>query len=127
VFDQPHYREKALAVIGSMSQFMAQYPTGFGRYLAAAEFALAAPREIALIGQPDAPDTRALRSTIFRPFLPNKVVVLARPGEQPPAVASPLLEGRDQIGGAATAYVCQNYACQHPVTTAEELADQLAP
>ena len=125
IFDEPRYREKALAVIGSMRQYMAQYPTGFGRYLAAAEFALGAPREIALLGEPDAAATRALRGAIFTPFLPNKVVVLAQPGEQPPAVASPLLEGREQIDGVATAYVCQNYACQRPVTTVEELTEQL--
>jgi len=29
------------------------------------------------------------------------------------------------IDGKSTAYVCQNYACQLPVTTPEELAAQL--
>ena len=29
------------------------------------------------------------------------------------------------IDGKPTAYVCQNYACQLPVTTPEELAAQL--
>ncbi|MBC8164165.1 MAG: thioredoxin domain-containing protein, partial [Roseiflexaceae bacterium] len=125
IFDQPHYRERALQVIGGMAQLMAQYPTGFGRYLAAAEFALAAPKEIALVGEPEHADTRALRDAIFRPFLPNKVVVLTRGGQQPAQIASPLLTGREQIGGAATAYVCQNYTCQRPVTTVEALQAQL--
>jgi hypothetical protein len=36
-----------------------------------------------------------------------------------------LLEGRDQIDGKATAYVCENYACKLPVTNVEALRDQL--
>ena len=124
IFDLPGYRERALTVLGGMTQLMAQYPTGFGRYLAAAEFALATPREIALVGVPDAADTQALREAIFTPFLPNKVVVLQRP-DAAAAIASPLLAGRTQLGGRATAYVCQNYACQLPVTDAEALRAQL--
>src|SRR6185436_17776492 len=109
IFDQAEYRARAEAVLGSLAPFMARYPTGFGRYLAAAEFALSTPKEIALVGDPAAADTRLLLDIIFRPFLPHKVVVLRAPGEEPPAIASPLLEGRQQIGGKATAYVCENY------------------
>ena len=108
-----------------LAPFLARYPTGFGRYLAAAEFALGAPKEIALVGEPTAPDTLALREVLDRPFLPNQVVLLRRPSEDPPAIASPLLADRAAIGGRATAYVCQNYACQLPVTTPEQLRAQL--
>jgi uncharacterized protein len=125
IFDNAEYRARAEAVLGSLGPFMARYPTGFGRYLAAAEFALATPKEIALVGEPDAPDTQALRAVIFRPFRPNKVVVLRRPDETTPAIPSPLLEQRAQIGGVATAYVCENYACKLPVTDAEALTAQL--
>ena len=79
IFDQPAYRERAEAVLGGLAPFLARYPTGFGRYLAAAEFALGAPKEIALVGKPTAPDTLALREVLDRPFLPNHVVRLRRP------------------------------------------------
>ena len=94
--------------------------------MAAAEFALATPKEIALVGEPDAPDTQALRAAIFHPFRPNKVVVLRRPDEAPPTIPSPLLEQRTQIGGVATAYVCEQYVCKLPVTDAGALTAQLA-
>ncbi len=125
IFDEPRYRERAMAVLGSLAQFMGQYPTGFGRYLAAAEFALSTPKEIALVGETNATDTQALRDAIFQSFLPNKVVVLAEPDEQPPAVQSPLLEGRTQVKGKATAYVCENYVCKLPVTDVAALREQL--
>ncbi|MBK9714600.1 MAG: thioredoxin domain-containing protein [Kouleothrix sp.] len=125
IFDDAAYRERAETVLGGLAPFLARYPTGFGRSLAAAEFALAAPKEIALVGEPAAPDTQALREAIARPFLPNKVVLLARPGE-PPAIPSPLLAGRAQVDGKATAYVCEHYACRLPVTDSAALAAQLA-
>jgi uncharacterized protein YyaL (SSP411 family) len=125
IFDNHAYRERALTVLRGMAQFMQQYPTGFGRYLAAAEFALGTPKEIALVGAPDAPDMQALREAIFRPFLPFKVVVLRDPNEEKPAFDSPLLAGRAQLDGKATAYVCENYACQLPVTDVDALRKQL--
>jgi uncharacterized protein len=125
IFDDPTYRARAETVLGSLAPFLARYPTGFGRYLAAAEFALATPKEIALVGAPDAEDTRALSDAIFRPFRPHKVVLLRQPGGEPPPIDSPLLAERVQIDGKATAYVCENYACRLPVTDAAALREQL--
>jgi uncharacterized protein YyaL (SSP411 family) len=38
----------------------------------------------------------------------------------------PLLENRPLVDGLATAYVCENYTCQQPVTDVEALAAQLS-
>ena len=38
----------------------------------------------------------------------------------------PLLEGREPVEGHAAAYVCEQFVCQAPVTTAEELAAALS-
>jgi uncharacterized protein len=126
IFDDATYRARAQAVLGSLAQLMERYPTGFGRCLAAAEFALAGVKEIALVGEPQAPDTYALVEAIFRPFLPNKVVLLRAPGQEPPELPSPLLEGRTQIDGQATAYVCEHYTCKLPCSDPATLAEQLA-
>lgn len=124
IFDQPEYRERAEQVLGSLVPFMERYPTGFGRYLASAEFALATPYEIVLVGEPDAEDTKALLDTIFKSFIPHKVVLFRSPNEAA-AIASPLLEGRIQLGNSATVYVCRNYVCKLPVTGVAELRTQL--
>ena len=57
-------------------------------------------------------------------FSPNTVFGGAHkePGEDE---KSPLLMDRKLINGKATAYVCENYACKLPVTTAAELAELL--
>jgi uncharacterized protein YyaL (SSP411 family) len=37
----------------------------------------------------------------------------------------PLLRARGQLGGKATAYVCEHFTCKTPTTNPEELASQL--
>jgi hypothetical protein len=43
----------------------------------------------------------------------------------PPQDAPALLQGRPLINDQPTAYVCQNFVCQRPVQTSEELLIQL--
>jgi uncharacterized protein YyaL (SSP411 family) len=66
------------------------------------------------VGQPGAPDTKAMLRVVFGPFVPNKVVA---GGD----AAIPLLEGRSRRNGQATAYVCEHYVCQAPTTDPGEL------
>ncbi|MDP8923876.1 MAG: thioredoxin domain-containing protein [Chloroflexota bacterium] len=120
---EERYRQAAEGALRLLATTAAQHPTGFGRLLSAVDFALGSPKEIAVIGQPDAADTLRLLRVVFDRFLPNRVVAAAAPGAIPPSI--PLLEGRDARDGRATAYVCQNYTCQAPVTSPEELAAQL--
>jgi len=51
------------------------------------------------------------------------VLAFKRSGE---ASLLPLLENRDLVGGKAAAYVCENYACQLPVTEVQALEKLLA-
>ena len=43
-----------------------------------------------------------------------------------PAGALPLLEGKRLVQGSPAAYVCQDFTCEMPVTTAEALETMLA-
>ena len=104
---------------------MSQYPTGFGNRLCALDFYLAAPKEIAVVGPRSDPSTRALLETVFGRYLPNRVVA-GREVDGPVADGEiPLLQGKTMVDGKPTAYVCEHYACQAPVTDAEALAAQL--
>jgi len=120
------YAERAEATLGALTGIVRRAPGGFGRLLAALEFALATPTEVAIVGAPLAPeaeDERALAAVTRAAYLPNVVVAAARPGAVDAGIA--LLDGRDPVDGRAAAYVCQHFACRRPVTTPQELASEL--
>jgi uncharacterized protein len=119
------YYEHARATLEAAGALLAQYASGVGRMLCALDLYLAEVREIAIIGRPDAPDTAALLGVTFGPFRPHQVVAVAAADDAAAIAAVPLLEGRPQREGRATAYVCVNYACQNPVTTPGDLSAQL--
>ena len=117
------YNRKAVPPLRALSEFMTRAPAGTGRWLAALDFYLATPKEVAIVGPREDPATGRLLDAVFSRYLANRVVVGASGQNVEPAL--PLLEGRGMIDGVPTAYVCENYACQLPVTNAEALASQL--
>ncbi len=119
------YRRKAGQVFKLMKAAMMSVPSAFGHLLGALDLWLASPYEIAIIGDRDAPDTRALIETVFSRYEPNKVVALAEPGESDAPQKIGLLAERRQLDNQATAYLCRNFYCQAPVTTSAELESQL--
>ncbi len=108
------YQDAAEGVLRLLSDAMGRYPLGFARVLNALDFALGAPKEVAIVGPAGAEETRALRQAVFGPFVPNKVVAGA-------GAAIPLLEGRELRNGHAMAYVCEHYVCQAPTSDPLEL------
>jgi uncharacterized protein YyaL (SSP411 family) len=124
--DQPRYREHAEQVLRSLGEAAARVPTGFGRLLSALDFALATSQEVAIVGDPGAPDTAALLSVVRERYRPNTVLALTTGPGDALAAELPLLADRPRRDGQATAYVCEHYACQMPTTDPEELRRQLA-
>jgi uncharacterized protein YyaL (SSP411 family) len=124
--DNHDYQRRATTILRLMASMAQRYPSGFGRLLCALDFSQGAPKEIALIGLPDAADTLTLKKEIWRSYLPNKVVAQAAPADVRAGGLIPLLSGRTQVEGRATAYVCEHFTCKNPTTDPMELASQLA-
>ena len=138
------YAVKAATPMRALHELMGRSPAGTGHWLAALDFYVSTPKEIAIIGPKDHAATQGLLDEVFTRYLPNKVVVgsnspVASNDEDPPippltkgglqggysSTALPLLRDRGMIDGQPTAYVCENYACQLPVTEREALKAQL--
>jgi uncharacterized protein YyaL (SSP411 family) len=98
-------------------------PTGVAHWLCALDVYLSSPQEVVIIGERSDQRTRKLLRAVHERYLPNKV--LAGADAPPDGPAPPLLMGREVVGGQPTAYVCEHYACQLPVTTPEALTAQL--
>ncbi|MGQ0549756.1 MAG: thioredoxin domain-containing protein [Armatimonadota bacterium] len=117
------YRDLAESGLRFVQPLLGSYPTGFAQWLCALDFALGKPKEIAIVGDPAAPDTRALLEVVRGAYRPNQVVAVGRAGDPQPV---PLLEGRSPLDSRATAFVCENFTCNLPVTDPNALAAQLA-
>jgi uncharacterized protein YyaL (SSP411 family) len=120
---EPRYLELAWGALGPMQEMLARYPLGFAQWLTALAYALAPPREVSIVGDVEAADTQALLDACATGYRPHQIIALGEPGVEP--VAVPVLEGRGQIDGRATAYVCLDSVCQAPVTEPEPLRAQL--
>jgi uncharacterized protein YyaL (SSP411 family) len=118
---EPRYLELALAALGPMQEMLARYPLGFAQWLIAQDYALAHPREVSIVGDAEAADTRALLDACATGYRPHQIIALGEPGVEP--VTVPVLEGRGPIDGRATAYVCLDSVCRAPVTEPEELLE----
>jgi uncharacterized protein YyaL (SSP411 family) len=119
------YQRRAATILRLTAASLRRYGPGFGRMLCALDFHLGKPREIAIVGISGSDDTSSLMKTAWAPYLPNKVVAQAFPGDSAATDAIALLRNRPQIEGRATAYVCENFACKQPVTTSQDLLEQL--
>jgi uncharacterized protein YyaL (SSP411 family) len=115
---------KAETVLRSYSHAMESQPFGFAHMICALDFYLRKPKEIVLIGKLEDSKTKELLAEINSIYLPNITLQLVGP-DQPLDEVSPLLAGKTQINGDATAYVCQNYTCSAPVTRREQLRSLL--
>ncbi len=115
-----HYVDAAERALRGVQRMLIAASLGFAQWLCALDFALGKPKEIAIIGE--GAGAQALIDIVQREYRPNQVVAVARRADESPI---PLLHSRAQIDGRATAYVCQNFACQLPVTEPDALAEQL--
>ena len=116
--NRERYRNLATAVLREVADQARRYPSGFGYALSAADFLLSTPKEVAVVGE----DISPLLAETWRRYIPNKVVAPSYSGDIEGVV---LLENRTPVKGLATAYVCENYTCQQPVTDVSALEAQL--
>ena len=119
------FATKAATPIRALQPLLGRAPSATGHWLGALDFYVSLPKEIVIVGPVDGEVTRDMLGEVGKRFLPNRVVVGVGDPSSPPLGNSPLLEQRVMQDGVPTAYVCQHYVCQLPVTTAEALAGQL--
>ena len=109
---EDHYRDRAEAVLALFGPLADSAPQAFAHLLGALDLVHHGMTEVVVTG--DRPD---LVAEVQHRYLPSTVLAWGEP------YPGPLWEGR----AGDRAFVCRNYACGLPATTAEELAAQLDP
>ncbi len=113
----------SVRVLERLSGTAARAPLAFGRLLAALDFQLGRPVELALVGDLQSPEVTGFRHVIRSRYLPNRVLAHAPDGTE--ASALPLLRDRRLKDGRGTAYLCEGFTCQAPTNDPAELKRQL--
>jgi uncharacterized protein YyaL (SSP411 family) len=121
ITNRPDFRESAERALAAFGSRMVAAPVGVPQMLVAYEFSIAKPKQIIVVGERDAPDTRRLLAALHARFVPDRIVLLID-AESRQALARylPTVADMAAIGGGATAYVCENYTCQLPTTDVAE-------
>jgi uncharacterized protein len=108
----PELEQTALNAILQMQEVMQRQPTGFGSLNRALEQHLAPHKEIAIAGDLTRDDTQEMLKLIQRKYQPHTAIVAGN-------AQLPLLENRQSQ--EPRIYICENMACQQPISRTEEL------
>lgn len=124
------YLQAADGIVTAAVGLMERMPSAMSQMLIAADMLAGKMPEIAIIGDPRHGDTAAVLSDLRRRYLPNRVVACRLPGlEGGSRHLASLFQGKSPCGAEPTVYLCENFACQAPISgrqAATGLWDQLA-
>lgn len=119
-FGDDKYHRFATKVLQLAAQQIRRHPLGFGRALAAIESQIAGSMEVVIVGEKG----NELDRTLWRNYLPNKIVVLSNdPAKEAGSIG--LLEGKTAFEDKPTAYVCRDFVCRKPVGSVAEFERDL--
>ena len=123
------YRERALRTLAAFQPRWSEYPNAMPRMLCALELALGPPRQVVLAGNPQSCDFQAMAAVLAERLGPRRSILGADggPGQAWLAARAPWIAEMRPLNGRATAYVCENFTCQSPASTPEELRQRLSP
>ncbi|MGH9658961.1 MAG: thioredoxin domain-containing protein, partial [Bryobacteraceae bacterium] len=127
ITDRKDFREHADRLLRAFSRRVAASPLTAPQLLVAGDFRLAKPKQIILAGDPHADDTALLLRRLHERFVPGRIVLLLN-DESRSYLAGylPVIENMSRLGGRATAYVCEDYACKLPTADPDKFADLLS-
>jgi uncharacterized protein YyaL (SSP411 family) len=118
---------RARRTIAAFRPRWSRAPQALPQMLCALELALAPPRHVVLAGDPRAADFRTLLSVVHERLGPRRILVALDegPGRAWLGERAPWMRAMRPLEGRATAYVCEEFACQAPVTAAADLRSLL--
>ena len=120
---KPSYRERGRRCLQAFQNHWSKTPQALPQMLCALELALEPPRHVVIAGNPAADDFNALVAVLHERLGPRRILLAADGGQGQAWLAerAPWAAGMKPLDHRATAYVCEEFACQAPVTDVEQL------
>lgn len=119
------FAEQADRIFASFAGEVAPRPSNHTFLMMALDFKVGPVSEIVLAGDRNAAKVQEMLQRINSRFLPNSVLVIRE--EATAEELARIVPGSKQQSpvGDATVFICQNFACQHPITEMPDLERQL--
>jgi uncharacterized protein YyaL (SSP411 family) len=116
--DDQRWYERAEKTIDAFSAQIGHFASAMPQMLVALGLSLSKPWQIVIVGKVDSKETRALLKEVHQHFLPNRILLLADSGAGRKYLEEKLeaLRAMKPVDKKSAAYVCENFACQAPVT-----------
>lgn len=111
VFNIPEWGNRAEKMVRSLSNAIIRYPTSFGVWASVVQSMTAGLKEVAIVGK----DSSIYLTPFLAAFLPNKILQ----SENNKNDQFSLLRNRYREGKTIF-YLCENYACEEPMSDFEE-------
>lgn len=127
MFDREEFRTAAVRTIASYSSALDQMAASLPQLLVSQNAATSHFIQVVLAGDRDTVRRSALLQALRKPYLPQKIVLLADGAEGQAWLAKhiPAIEAMVPTNDQPTAYVCHNFACDLPVTDPVLLSQKL--
>jgi uncharacterized protein YyaL (SSP411 family) len=123
------YLKQAEGVGKAFSDEFSKAPSAFPLALCGLDFFHGPSFEIVIAGKAGSDDSQKMIEALRKPFLPNKVTIF-RPDDDEAAkkiiALADYTEYQKASKGSATAYVCQNFACNLPTTDIKKMIELLS-
>ena len=122
----PAWERKSDLLLRAFAGSVERLPSAHTQMLQAVDFALGPAKEIVIAGERGAESAGAMMRAVRERFLPRSVVLWNSPDQAPLLhKLAPPIAAQGAIGGTPTAYVCEAFACEAPVTDPAALAARL--
>jgi uncharacterized protein YyaL (SSP411 family) len=125
--EEPRYRDRALTILRRFQPRIQENTFGFAYLWTVVLLSLSPPLDLTLVGDPDDPRMQDLLRVAYRPFFPERRLLLKNPADCAFLEKScPAARTYDPLGEGPTAYLCHNFTCRPAIKTPEELAAKLS-
>jgi uncharacterized protein YyaL (SSP411 family) len=124
---RPTYRERGRRTVEAFRAQWGRAAHAMPQMLCALELALESPRHVVIAGNPQAQDFQALVAVLHESIGPRRTLLAADDGPAQAWIAgrAPWMAGMKMIDGRATAYLCEEFTCQAPISDPQSLRARL--
>ncbi|MEM1944487.1 MAG: thioredoxin domain-containing protein [Nitrososphaerota archaeon] len=116
------YLDRVTKTLQLFNDDMMQNPLEYTTMLKALAYYLGPRTEVIIVGGED--EVQKMLDVVYPTYHPMRVVLVLTPTNASELLElAPVARGKERVDDKTTAYVCENYTCRFPVTTAEELRE----